>query len=215
MAVFTVGASIDSMMHYLSPSTNFGDSEGINLGAKYANDKSALYRRIGNFNVSRLVGTTINSAKLVCYAYVEISGPFDAAVYRCTRPYTWTEMGVTWDKYDGVNDWTAGGGDYSGTPAAVGYAEPSGTGSYDITGLLAFVTDAIASRDNIVSLILMAVDEDPGSDKYVSISSRQEETDGQIPWYLEIDYTGTLVRPIERGFLRGVERGVERGGLGF
>jgi len=95
---------------------------------------------------------------------------------------------VTWNKYDGVNAWTTGGGD---TDAGLNFAytEASTTGEHTITGLLTLVEDALANRDGIVSMILRQ-DTDPGVTSYVQYHSLDPPPFGtDYNWWLVIDYT--------------------------
>lgn len=191
MATATFQASKDSQMEGITyPNNNYGGATILSTVVMYASGtKAFLFRPIVNFDVSSIAGHTINSAKLVAVATSTSGSGWTAKVSRCTRPATWTEMGVTWNKYDGSNAWTAGGGDFDDTtPAAVIFSDPGGAGSFDITGLVNHVTDAISNRSNIVSLILRLSDEDPGVNEGLGVKSR-EHADTADRWYLEVDYT--------------------------
>jgi hypothetical protein len=191
MTVATHQAQRDSQIEGITyPNTNYGTADPLALGAIYAGGtKTLLYRSIGNFDVSSLSGATINSAKLVRYIANAAYGNFAAKLTRCTRPSTWTENGVTWLKWDGANNWSAPGGDLDdATPGVVNYTEPAATGPHEITGLAAYVTDALANRSGLVSIILRATDEAPTVSKWVTFRSKEYGTPAER-WYLEVDYT--------------------------
>jgi hypothetical protein len=211
MAALTIYPSADSTMLFQSPDSNYGSLESIEEGAFYAGGVKALLRRsIVNFDVSAIASRTITAAKVIRTVWSRTGSGEPATVYRCTRPSTWTEGGVTWNRYDGTNLWTAAGGDYDGsTPTPVGYSLPGAVGEMEITGLAGFVTDAIASRGNIVSMIFRLDDEGPGSTQWHIFYAKGD--DGH-PWRLVVEHSGPPIGVRrERYFLRGAMRGVMRG----
>jgi hypothetical protein len=209
MTEATFNPTIDSFMDLENPASNNGGSATLLLGSRYfGSTKTQLGRVIYNFNVSALVGlyASIDAAQLEL-TFVGSAGatnpdPALSTLYRCTRPATVTENGVTWDKYDGSNAWTTGGGDYdASTPTPVAFNIASGATSATITGLLAFVTDAITNRSNIVSLIHRIDDESARSGdgpQGFSADSKEEVGAGEKP-ILSVTYTrvagGSLVPP--------------------
>jgi hypothetical protein len=203
MAELTVEADIDAYMMGAPPElkdVNFGDVTTIRLGISYDGGvKSFWYRPIGNFDVSALAEASLNSAKLVREMSFATSGGVASKLSRCTRPAAWTEDGVTWNKYDGTNDWTAGGGDFddTGPPAVIDYTEPSGAGTHELAGLLGFVQDALDNRNGIVSIIIRLADESPGVSQRFDWRSKEYGSD---IWRLVIDYTPPAVpNPGRRG----------------
>ena len=189
MAELTVDATIDSFMSETEADGNNGDQDFMVHDVVYSGEMKLQWRRsIVNFDVSALAGATINSAKLTRHIWSITNGGQSARLSRCTRPADWTEGGVTWNKYDGANSWTNGGGDVddTGPPAKVDYTEPTATGDHDVTGLEAFVTDALDNRANIVPLITRLVDEDPGVTTQYAWRSIEYGSD---IWRLVIDYT--------------------------
>jgi len=200
MGIATFVATIDSEMNYGAPTYNYGAVGNVIVGAIYAGGgKSGLFNSIGNFDVSVLTGATLLAAKLV-HQVIERQGGNPAKVLRCTRPATWTELGVTWDKYDGTNNWTAGGGDVDETtPTPVAFNIPASTGVFEILGLLAFVTDALANRSGIVSVIYRSDNQAPGTSQYMSFKS-SENTPEADRWRLVVEYaSGDLGRRREGG----------------
>jgi hypothetical protein len=191
--------------------TNYGAASAIAHGTLYEGAKTNLDRPIANFDVSLVAARTINAAELHRSFAGGFGVSFGAKIFRCTRPTTWTELGVTWNKYDGTNSWTAGGGDYdSSTPTPIAFTEGA---AETITGLKPFVDDAIANRGNILSIIIRADNEDPGIDAWISWHSKDTPSPIGI-WFLLIDYAGAPLNVLaERSFQRGVLRGARRGAL--
>lgn len=218
MPEFTALAIADSYMQGNpegAQDNNHGGFNAVGHGVEYAgDDKTSLKRPIANFDVSRLAGRTINSAKLRRYVIVRsISGTMTTRVSRCTRPADWVEDEVTWDEYASGSAWTAEGGDFddTGPPAAVDQDEPDASLWTDFTGLKAFVTDAIDNRNGIVSLILRLTDETPEVTQKLDWHAMNR---GSRIWRLIVDHDGDPVdntRRIERRTLRGAGRGVLRG----
>lgn len=196
MAIYTAVAQIDSKMNGLLPNNNWGTTNPMNHGVTYSgSSKTEVWRAIANFNVSALAGATINSAKLRRNVSDDPNSPFDVRFARCTRPADWTEGGVTWNKYDGVNNWTAAGGDVDlTTPAAIVFTEPLGTGWVETTGFKPFVDDALQFRSGIVSIISRAVDENPGVNVHSVWASREAASN---KWELEVDYTPSGVTRVQ------------------
>lgn len=176
MATATIYADIDSHMDYENPDINSGTAVNLRIGTLYAGEvKTNAWRPILNFDVSALIGKTINTTKLTREIFAASPGGFSSYLSRCTRPSTWTEGGVTWNKYDGTNTWTAGGGDFddTGPPAKIDYTEANSTGPHDIIGLKALVDDALDNRSGILSIILRPVVGDPEVSDAVTFRSRE------------------------------------------
>jgi len=179
----TIYCSKDSMMDKLDPDANY-NLDFCRVGPSYSGgSKDTLFRSIGNFDVSSLAGATISAAELHRQIISVSTGGFGAKIARCTRPSTWTEDGVTWNKYDGVNAWTAGGGDLD-AGLEFAYLEASANGDHVITGLGALVDDALANRSGVVSVILR-IQTDPGVSAFVDFMSRENTTN----WRFVVDYT--------------------------
>ena len=195
MAQLVAIASIDNAMSQVNPDTNHGAAAQIDISVLYAGETKVQWTRsIGNFNVGAIAGATIHSAKLV-RNIVQVINPSELAkVSRCTRPATWVESECTWNDYSSGNAWTNAGGDFddTGPPAVVEYTEAATTGTHEITGLAAFVTDALDNRSGIVSIILRLTDEDPGTSVRYVFHSKDEATEDDR-WRLVVDYTPAVV----------------------
>ena len=188
MPELTFEAVADASMNQKKPDQNYGGGTTMTHQVSYdVVGKIAWYRTIGNFDVSVLAGSKINAAKLVRELYSITNGGRDAKLSRCTRPAEWTEGGVTWNRYDGVNDWSNVGGDHdeTGPPAAITYSEPAVVGSHELSGLKDFVEDALGQRNGIVSLITFLVDEDPEVTTQMLWRSKEHGAD---IWRLVVEY---------------------------
>lgn len=187
MTVAQFGPTKDSRMQQDAPTVNYGASGSVEEELTFIGGvKTTWGRAILAFDVSSIpAAATINSAKLIREVDT-IFGAGNCWVTRITRA-DWTETGVSWNDYKGGTPWTVAGGDLdTATPAQVGFAEPAATGSHQVTGLLAFVTDAIANRANIVTFVTRMQDEGAsGPNRGAAWHSKEGVTDP----ILEVDYT--------------------------
>jgi hypothetical protein len=117
MTILTIQPpAIDSRIYQGLPDTNYGSLDKITVQATSGD----AFHIVLNFDFSSLPGgVTINSATLELYDYLHSGDPTGQSygAYRLTQA-AWTEAGVTWNKYDGANNWSTGGGDYTVTDAA-------------------------------------------------------------------------------------------------
>ena len=183
----------DALMNQKKPNQNYGGNATMTHQVSYdVTGKVAWYRTIGNFHVSPLAGSKVNAAKLVREIYSITNGGQNARLSRCTRPAEWTEGGVTWNTYDGVNDWSNVGGDHdeTGPPAAISYTEPTVVGVHEIAGLKDLVEDALANRGGVVSLITFLADEDPGMTTQYLWRSKEY---GSAVWRLVVDHQPSFI----------------------
>ena len=144
-AAFTVAVSADTVTVPLSPvadsrlfdadwGRDLNDGSGGDLGIYQSRDRSLL-----RFDFSQLpAGSSISAANLnltVTGTYGGNPSGESMDAYRLTQ--TWTEGGVTWNKYDGSTAWATAGGDYNGTVRASSTAN-AGIGqavTWDVTTL--------------------------------------------------------------------------------
>ncbi|KKN55513.1 hypothetical protein LCGC14_0581880, partial [marine sediment metagenome] len=68
---------------------------------------------------------------------------------------------------------------------------PASTGTWEITGMAGFVTDAIANRSDIVSAIMLFDDEDPGSNVGGNWDSSEHTTEANR-WKLVVEWVASL-----------------------
>lgn len=124
----------------LSPSqvdTNFGTNVAV-LAGRYAS--SDITTGLLKFDLSGIpAGATITSAILTTSWTNTYGTPVNMSVFQMRR--AWTELGATWNKYDGTNAWgTAGAANTTSDCYATAAATTSITGtgdfSFDITALV-------------------------------------------------------------------------------
>lgn len=103
----------DAGISQFTPTTNYGNSATTGYVASQTGGDD--WRLLLHFTLSSGSGT-ISAVKLNLYK----AGGFgtntglNLEVHELSRT-NWTEAGVTWNKYDGTNNWTTAGGDFSAT----------------------------------------------------------------------------------------------------
>lgn len=148
-----------------------------NLGVEFLGEAKAFVRRcLAAFDLHGAAASgrplvandVITAAELVlqCTSVVGATG-WAASIERIARA-DWDYLTADWVRYRTGANWTAAGGDVAAPPAAVGFTTPALTGEQTITGLAAFVTDAIANRGGIVRIRVRAVDEAATVAKWVA-----------------------------------------------
>jgi|WetSurMetagenome_2_1015567.scaffolds.fasta_scaffold95396_2 hypothetical protein len=127
------------------PNTNYGTEPDTWIGQDGAGN---VNRAVLSLDFSVLLHYTITAVLL------ELNfGTYDSGrtlwVYRLTRP-TWTEDGVTWNKYDGTNSWTSAGGDWTVTDA-ISAASASGWVQWNVLNQVLY---AQANTSGIVHFLI-------------------------------------------------------------
>ena len=108
-------SSADSYMNEGAKDTNYGGQTYIEVSSKPSAWGNA--RGILKFDLSSIPsGSTITSVTLSLYLYSTRGYDRTFGIHKVTK--NWTESGVTWNKYDGTNNWTTSGGDYEATASA-------------------------------------------------------------------------------------------------
>lgn len=195
----TFAATRDTFIRGTQGDTNF---EGNGLEVRvviFGGSKTLWGRTLIEFDVSALIGqyVSIDAAQLELNVYLNDGNASGAKVVRVKRENKpWTETGATWNKHNGVDPWHGAGCDGANdkdttTPTQVSWTCPTANGWKTITGLAAFITDAIANRSNIVSLLLYLDDEsDTGSSRGLSNARDDEYTiDTALRPILRVTYT--------------------------
>ncbi len=182
----------DSTMKKGTPTTNYG----TNISLQIAGDAGGtLYERtIINFNFASLPsGIIIVSAAMSLYRYGYFNSDAVGRTYtalRCTRT-NWTEGGVAWDTYDGTNNWTASGGDYTTTDYNQETVPAIGNWM-DFSSLKAQVDYAINNTSEIIHIII-AEDTESAGDYTSQFYSNDYTTDTALRPKLIINYNYAIV----------------------
>ena len=96
---------------------NFGQGGELTIGTRIVGKTSqTLFRALLRFDVTQLIGASITGAALTITAgggSLSVDETF--TLHRLTQA-NWTELGATWNVYDGANAWTTPGGDFNPTP---------------------------------------------------------------------------------------------------
>ncbi len=96
---------------YISEDKNTQNYGGLSYFQADSEENSKEERSILYFNLSFIPNSSqVINATLSLYMQGGAGEIFNLSVYRLTQD--WTEGGVTWDTYDGVNSWLNLGGDY-------------------------------------------------------------------------------------------------------
>lgn len=103
----------DAGISQYTPTTNYGSNAGVGYVASQTGGDD--WRFLLHFTLPAGSGT-ISAVTLNLYQYVSVgtNTALNLEVHELSRT-NWTEAGVTWNKYDGTNNWTTAGGDFSAT----------------------------------------------------------------------------------------------------
>jgi len=103
----------DSWILNVSANTNYGSNPSFRIGATTYN----YYKALLYFNLSDIKDNATFSDAILgvnCKTTHDFDDP-QGNYYLCRLlRANWTENGVTWNKYDGVNEWTTGGASSDG-----------------------------------------------------------------------------------------------------
>jgi hypothetical protein len=181
----TLSATADAWLFQWTPNTNYGTSLDIEI---YPWSSPGVNRRgIIRFDLTGVPSTaSILSARVFLLEAGTMGFDRTIAFHRVTR--SWTEGGVSWNRYDGVNSWTSPGGDYAIVPTAtanvVWGGGPLDWDSWDVTAdVQAFVSGTLT---NDGWLIKDTVEDD--SQNFWFFHSREALLPSFRP-YLQVDYT--------------------------
>jgi hypothetical protein len=174
-----------------SQDTNFGSNDAIAFGVVYSGGaKSTLDRAIGRFDVSAIAAADVLTARLERNITDVVVGGGAAKIYRSLQPSTWTENGVTWNKYDGVNAWPGPPAQPAAPspPDPVAFIDATATGTHQIFGLAGLVIDAITNRAGTLSIVIELDDEIPPFHRY---TQWRHGTGATFGWRLVVETAST------------------------
>ncbi|MEI6580802.1 MAG: glycine-rich domain-containing protein [bacterium] len=145
----------DNTMLSDAPTTNDGSDPLIQVCGETGTPTHA-HRSIIEFDISGLgkPSSSIYSAVMSLY-YVSKGANYTGAqtLYadKITRD-NWTELGSTWNKYDGTNNWTTGGGDYTSTNESSAFIDATVERwiEFDVTDLVKDAIDNVSGHLNLV-----------------------------------------------------------------
>ena len=168
---------------------NYGDYTYLVL---HSNVSLGYYRRILlHFDISDLSSSaSVSEAVLYLYYYdkgenytVAQTGYID----RLTRT-NWTELGSTWNKYDGTNNWTSVGGDYT-TDDEASTTIPTTVGQWLNWTITNIVTYSIENVSEQVHLMVRRNDNGAWSSGSCLFYSKDYTTDTSKRPKLTVTYT--------------------------
>lgn len=178
----SIGA--DSMMRdatELLKDTNYGSNAQIYVQTR---DTPNNIRMVFRFTMPNLTGT-ITAVKTYWYNNYDTATQPAIEAHQLTQT-AWTEAGVTWNKYDGTNIWTDGGGDFSETvidtltpPSEVQY------NAWDLMGTCSGTCLTLTWND-VVNILFIGNPEGTADVRYTNFESRQAAANTP---YAEITYS--------------------------
>jgi len=165
----------------IQPDPTLGDdtyiasnSTGSNYGtitSVYTGYSGGIRRTLIRFNISSIpAGSVITLATASLYCS-NGNASVSNMLYRCTK--AWTESGATWNKYDGTNAWASAGGDWDAS--LYSNALVPVTSQWSDFNAKDLVTDALANRSGILSLIMK--DSNEVASNYSSYKSSDNTSD--------------------------------------
>ncbi len=105
--------AVDTFLDSGSPTTNYATNGAIYVGE--SNGSATVYRTLIKFLLNSLPSgaSATNASLLVTTASDSSDNARDYKIYRMIQ--SWTEAGVTWNRYDGTNNWPGGAGAFTAT----------------------------------------------------------------------------------------------------
>lgn len=178
-------SSQDTFISSMWPGINYGGAGELIV---YATSSTWNYRVLVQFDLSSIPpGSTVTSATLKLYYYRwATNNPAGRTFWAYRVTQSWTEMGVTWSRYDGTNSWATSGGDYTmdgGASATV----PSSYGwmTWTVTDIVkAYVEDSEPNCD----FLIKEEAEGAVSASYMAYFYSRESEETELRPSLEINY---------------------------
>lgn len=143
-------AGKDNFIEQATPTSNNGTATTLDV---IMTGGATPRRGLLEFDITSIPsGSTVTSATLSLFTSNGLTN-VNTSIHRVTQ--AWTEAGSTWNKYDGITDWTSAGGDYDATADA--NATPSSTAAgtqtdFDIKALVQEWVDGTANYGMLVKI---------------------------------------------------------------
>lgn len=169
---------------------NFGDAMPLGIGTATAGKVTNVYRTLLRFDLSEIpLGAAISQATLTLFHSPgnAILGLPSFKAYRLTQP-AWTELGATWNQYDGAASWALPGGDYT-TDDHDSVTISSATDNLVFNSLAALANDAIENRN--AKLDLIVIGPEAGSNNHQLVHSSDSTVPGSRP-KLVVEYAAPV-----------------------
>jgi len=176
----TVYPVADSSLYQGSPNSNVGGSTILEV---YPWNIGYNKRAVIKFDLSSIpANVNISSAKLFLREYTTYGGTRTLNLHKVIK--NWTEAGVTWNKYNGTNNWTNDGGDFNFSASASATVGWTGVLKWDNWDVTQDVKNFYSGPESNLGWILKDSNEDT-SQAYWFFYSRE----GEYQPYLLIDYS--------------------------
>lgn len=211
----------DTWLDAAQTANNYGAATDLAAGD---NGAAGARRALLKFDLSQIpAGSTINSATLSLYqhAQADASTP-ELGVYAVSRSWlegsgqgTATGDGATWSSYDGVNSWTAPGGDF-GAAECLATAPNSSGAWFELTCMTGLVQKWVSGTQTNFGLIVKKSAENPAPTDYKTFYSSDYATDTSLRPKLTIEFVpapGSMAMSIDETWNRDASFG--NGSVGF
>lgn len=167
-------AGTDAYISSAKPNTNYGSNSVMQV-------QTDTLRALVEWNLSQVPAEAdvVNAVARFYVPSVKKNDDVTVSAYRLTQ--SWTESSVTWNKYDGVNNWATAGGDYNSTVwASETVSAPGQFYTWNITSLVASWRNGTYANYGVIMISQAAVRKDLSSSDASNASRRPA---------LEINYT--------------------------
>lgn len=178
----TFSPSADTIIASAAPDTNSSTTQALVAGNVFVTSDN-IKRSLLRFDLSGVPSIAAVSAASLTLTDVSgytVSAGSSFKVYRITQT-SWTDTGVTWNKYDGSSTWTKGG-EFS-TALLDSHVIVAGVTTFSFSSMVGLVNDALQNRSNILDVIVAGSStvEGIGSDEYIQFRSIENASTGTWP----------------------------------
>jgi len=176
-------STADTRLSQYNPNTNYGSGTFFEV----QNVTNYFGRSLLYFDTSDIPdGVTFSQGDLLLYVSSYSSTTFYIRACRLTQT-AWTEMGATWNKYDGTNSWTTAGGDFTTTNSVEISLATSGWATWNASSL---IQDCYNNQSKKVHLLLKSREDNAGG--WRDFYSREYTDDPSLRPKLTVTYTAPI-----------------------